>query len=154
MPLFGIFEQRNPNIDSLAWFLGISRQLDISLQKSAFESLKSKGLESFHDDSLRISLIKLYDQSYYGLEQQISYYNIVVRTQFRPLLEDLPGQLKVVDNHVYIYLTGFEKVKSEHKLQNILALLEFVERITAGRIQTVIEENQRVASLIELSLLR
>ena len=51
-------------------------------------------------------------------------------------------------------ITDFEKVKSEQKLQNALTVFEFLDRVIAGRIQKVIQQNQILTNLIESSLSR
>ena len=63
--------------------------MEIEFQTSAYESLKSKGLDILSNDSLRIDLSNLYDFEYPRIQADFSNYNIHIRNEWRPFLLNL-----------------------------------------------------------------
>tara|TARA_R110001606_G_scaffold388956_1_gene554639 strand:- start:755 stop:1468 length:714 start_codon:yes stop_codon:yes gene_type:complete len=99
----------------------ISYQIDFQI--SAYESLKSKGLDIISNDSLRKSLINLYDYAYPRILNKFSNYNIHLRNEWRPfMINNFQFKIESDNNGISRHPIDFDKLNSETKMENILIL--------------------------------
>ncbi len=93
----------------------------IEFHISAYESLKSKGLDIISNDSLRIELSDLYDFKFSIILKDFSNYHIHLRSEWRPFLIN---NFQYIDEEDYNQLTlhpmDWDKLSSGSKMQNIL----------------------------------
>jgi hypothetical protein len=98
----------------------INRKIDFQI--SAYESLKSKGLDIISNDSVRKSLSNLYDFSYPNIMNNFSNYNIHLRNEWRPFMINnfkfkISGDYEIVRHPI-----DWNRLKSVPKMENILIL--------------------------------
>ena len=124
--------------------------MQIEFQTSAYESLKSKGLDIISDDSLRIDLSNLYDFVYPSILSDFSNYNIHLRNEWRPfMLNNLQYKVESNSNQITRYPIDLDKLISDPKMENILILNRFLANIQADYLQYVISELVNVTDRIE-----
>jgi len=71
-----IFNNKNPNLDSLTQYYFVLTRDFISIQNiSGYETLKSKGFELIKNDSLRTNIISLYEYDYQNIKKLEEEYN-------------------------------------------------------------------------------
>jgi hypothetical protein len=71
-----VFNNKNPNLDTLQSYYFILTRDFISIQNSSgYETLKSKGFELIKNDSLRTKIISLYEYDYQSIRKLEEEYN-------------------------------------------------------------------------------
>ncbi len=137
--------------DSLADILGSNIQLGITFQTSAFESLKSRGLDYLSNDSIRIGLSKLYDQSYKKIEQSFNDYNQMLRGMWRPYLSEITRIVNKNGGLVH-YPLNYNQIRNDAKVANQYETRLFLMRLLTSSLQRTIEECQGTSAVISREL--
>lgn len=132
-----------------------SGYMQIEFHTSAYESLKSKGLDILSDDSLRIDLSNLYDFEYPRLQAELSNYNIHLRNEWRPFMLN-NFQYKVGSDPYQItrYPIDLDQLISHPKMENILIANRFLAILQADNIHDVMNEQESITDRIENYLSR
>jgi len=127
-----------------------SLNMQIEFQTSAYESLKSKGLDIISNDSLRIDLSNLYDFEYPRIMADFSNYNIHLRNEWRPfMLNNFQFKVESNSNQITRYPIDLDKLISDPKMENILILNRFLANTQANNLQYVMNELKTIADRIE-----
>ena len=131
--------------------------LEIVFQTSAFESLRSKGIELVSDDQVRVQLLDLYDIVYPQLLKSYENYNIHLRNEWRPYM---------IDNFAYSVTDanspgdlGFLRlpldwniIRKDTRMRNIVLLNQFITKALNFQTENVKEQAQELKSLISTYL--
>lgn len=149
-----VIEDKEVSLDSLAYhYLNLTRDY-ISIQNiSGYEALKSKGLESIEDDSLRAVIISLYEydydilrkfeEEYNEMQFQENYFkeinnhlapNFIFGEKGYPIDMDLPLKLSVSEKKIFLsyllkiqlnrrFLLGFYS-DVDNKINQVLVRIE------------------------------
>ena len=137
------------NFSITAW------NMEIEFQTSAYESLKSKGLDILSNDSLRIDLSNLYDFEYPRIQADFSNYNIHLRNEWRPfLLNNFEFKAGSDLNPITRYPIDLDKLISDPKMENILIINRGLANDQAHNLQNVMNEQVTIIDRIEKYLSR
>lgn len=124
----------------------------VSIQdRSGYESLKSKGLEFIHNDSLRLKIITLYDFDYEVIEKlEENYSEMQFNENYFMPINDL-----IADNFVFDEHGEFVNIKRPFQLSKIEKnkLSMYLWRIKSNRNfmkKTYVDTEKKVTELIEL----
>ncbi|NNC70539.1 MAG: hypothetical protein HKN90_06950 [Flavobacteriaceae bacterium] len=127
--------------------------LRIEFQTSAYESLKSKGLDIISNYDLRNALSYFYDSSYQNTLESFSNYNIHIRNEWRPFMinnfqfemyDDSNGNTRLARHPI-----DWNKLNSEPKMKNILILNKALIVLQQNNIQQLMKQLQNLLKLIE-----
>lgn len=106
--------------DSLQIYFGsITRYNVFSPRRTAYEAIKSEGLELIKNKKLRSDITQLYDDVYV-LNEMVLDFRKTIHLDARSLFND---RLKTLDDVVYAVPMDFEKLKTDQKFINTLSYI-------------------------------
>lgn len=126
----------------------LSSNLDFKL--SAYESLKSRGLDIISNDSLRKSLSNLYDFRYPYSLYLVSNYNIHLRNEWRPfMIDNFQFNIEGNDDEIIRRPLYWDKLKSNPKMRNILILNRYLIIGQKDNLKEIINELEIILKFID-----
>ena len=141
-------EQSVPNDSFTIYYFAMLRDF-ISIQnKSGYESLKSKGLETISDDSLRVKIIALYDYHFQVIEKlEERYSEMQFYENYRQEIESpLASRMKFNDGGIPIGLDSPIDFTPQERKKALAALW----RITYNRFYTIQHYQKLKESITEV----
>lgn len=150
-----LYELENYDKIQLGRLVSSSAQhLEIVFQTSAFESLRSRGIDLVSDDSIRVKLLDLYDIAYPQLLIEFENYNIHLRNEWRPYMinnfsynsSDAPHP---TDVEFYRYPLNWKKLRRDDIGKNIILLNQFITYTSAIKTKEILKQVAQLKQLIE-----
>jgi hypothetical protein len=143
-------DNRKPYNDSLAYFIKEADYApDVVLSASAFETLKSTGLELIKTDSLRSAIINLFEIDYPTLMQETRR----LEDQIWPV-SAVPMYQKHfrMENKDYYIVNNYKALLDDKEFTNMLSFRGHLRKASTKRKLKSIEQTQDVLTLIKKEL--
>ena len=137
-----------PYSDTLPRYLLIpSSSFSYGLSYSGYENLKSEGFNNITNDSIRLNIIKLYDEEFgWHSDQEIKMSNILANSITPQLLKDFQLSSRGLEPNDY------QQVLNSSEYSNTLSFIMFTANYFKNRCEVTIKEIDLLINAIEIEI--
>jgi hypothetical protein len=131
--------------DSLGTYLNHIRYAEsLSLTTTAFESLKSNGFDLIHSTSLRLEIIRLFDEYYENISNLINTIGLSKYNSANRIFEKCCGG----DNNGQIIPNDYNSFLENQELHNMITLRLIWKNTVVSRYSFLLEETKNLHELV------